>query len=748
MTEHRYLVFRFAGILVREREFCVVKDGEVLPVEPKAFRVLLFLLRNPLRLIKKDELLDAVWNDCSVSENSLTRSIALLRRLLGDHPREPRYIATVPTIGYRFLCQVEVIEEDYVDVGMVPPSRWDENAPILPSGRGAPANPAKQEDASSFNWKQPAPRRMLLAGSLAAAFLLLAAASILPFVIRSRSVSGHARPAPAAWPRMRTVPLTNLSGSVRDPALSPDGKEIAFTWNGESPAGGDLYVQMVGGQKPLRLTHSKSGFVCCADWSPDGGEIAFGRCDDTGGAVYVVPALGGTERRLTDVPCPFGDAGHPKWTSDAKSLLVVDRCAPSGPSGVVVFSLETGAKRCLSMPPPHGDPGDLFPSLSPDGKTVAFLRSTTVGARELYTVPIGGGEARQITQEGTAGFDLMWSSDGHRIVFHSSRSGLLRVWQVDAAGGAVRPETVYPGTGSLSRDGRRLAYIESPNILGRSLAIWKISLSSAGGRIVARQGVHIGDGGHTAPKQSPDGSQMVFESCRTGTCQIWRSDSDGGNPMQLTFFDSGFPGSPRWSPDGKWVVFDHHPDRHSQIYLIDSEGRNLHRLTSGNNVNVVPSWSRDGTGVYFASNRAGSWQVWKRDLMTGRETQVTRHGGFAAIESYDGKTLYYSRFDGTGIWNMPASGGEELRITDTLHIGYWGYFDVTEHGIYFLDADVAPRSSIMYYNFQSKLLKPVAALGEDPVPWSANLGSSRDGRTLFIAQGVQHNFITLAENFQ
>src|SRR3984893_9958071 len=88
-----------------------------MPGEPKAFRVLVFLLRNPHRLITKDELLDAVWNDCAVSENSLTRSIALLRRLLGDDTREPRYIATVPTVGYRFLCDVEVAEDGFPGVG-------------------------------------------------------------------------------------------------------------------------------------------------------------------------------------------------------------------------------------------------------------------------------------------------------------------------------------------------------------------------------------------------------------------------------------------------------------------------------------------------------------------------------------------------------------------------------------------------------------------------------------------------------
>src|SRR5271156_3209865 len=107
MTAGKAFVFRFEDVEGRERELTLIKAGEVLPVEPKAFRVLLFLLHNPQKLITKEELLDAVWADAAVSENSLTRSVALLRRLLGDDIHEPRYIATVATVGYRFLCPVE-----------------------------------------------------------------------------------------------------------------------------------------------------------------------------------------------------------------------------------------------------------------------------------------------------------------------------------------------------------------------------------------------------------------------------------------------------------------------------------------------------------------------------------------------------------------------------------------------------------------------------------------------------------------
>src|ERR1017187_10297823 len=111
MMANKSFVFRFSDVEVREREFSLTKAGEVLPVEPKAFRVLLALLRNPGKLIGKEELLNAVWGDAMVTDNSLARSVALLRRLLGDETRNPRYIETVATVGYRFVCPVEVMED-------------------------------------------------------------------------------------------------------------------------------------------------------------------------------------------------------------------------------------------------------------------------------------------------------------------------------------------------------------------------------------------------------------------------------------------------------------------------------------------------------------------------------------------------------------------------------------------------------------------------------------------------------------
>ena len=199
----------------------------------------------------------------------------------------------------------------------------------------------------------------VLVCGIAAGWVLVRSLSSRGMAVRTtKSGTGHS---PSAT--MRIVPLTSLPGIAWDPAFSPDAKQIAFFWNAENPVKSDLYVQLVGGDKPLRLTHTiSSGPSRSPAWSPDGREIAFARCDDNGGAIFVVPALGGAERKLTDVVCTLGDVGYPNWTSDGRSLVLSDRCVPDGSKGIVVFSLETGEKRCLAAPPP-GNVGDYDPTL-------------------------------------------------------------------------------------------------------------------------------------------------------------------------------------------------------------------------------------------------------------------------------------------------------------------------------------------------------------------------------------------------
>jgi TolB-like protein/DNA-binding winged helix-turn-helix (wHTH) protein/Flp pilus assembly protein TadD len=149
MMASRSFVFRFDDVEAREREFTLIKAGKVLTVEPKAFRALLFLLHNPQRLISKEELLNTVWGDAVVTEGSLTRCISLLRSLLGDDIRQPRYIATVATVGYRFVCKVEVSEDDSGNLEATGKPNDFAGPPKNPGAKETAANPPAQTDVGT-----------------------------------------------------------------------------------------------------------------------------------------------------------------------------------------------------------------------------------------------------------------------------------------------------------------------------------------------------------------------------------------------------------------------------------------------------------------------------------------------------------------------------------------------------------------------------------------------------------------------
>jgi Tol biopolymer transport system component/DNA-binding winged helix-turn-helix (wHTH) protein len=717
------------------------KRGYLVKLQPQQLAVLLLLAERAGQIVSREEIHQYIWgNDTFVDfERGINFSINQIRAALGDDADKPRYIETIPRRGYRFIATIESDEPQTADASA--------SETPMPRDRTSRASGDQVNASPDVNAAlTAAPARPLFAKGILIGLSLLAivAAGLLGYGVLSTRAK-HTLPK-SQFPNMRITQLTSLPGEYRDPTFSPDGKQIAFIWDGENRVRGDLYVQLVGGEKPLRLTHTSTGYVCCADWSPDGRQIVFGRCDDNGGGVYTIPALGGAERKITNVVCQYSEAGDPKWTGDGKSLVLADSCTPGAPPGIVVFSLQTGEKRCLHSPPANDDE-DGNPILSPDQTTVAFLRGAA-RIPDINTVAFSGGNLRELTKEeiNWTNFTLMWSPDGKYIAYENGD----RMARVPVSGGPIEFNPVYPRIGALSADRRRLAYVEPAAAWRSAPMVWRAKLANAGGKVVSQSRVLVSATGNSSAQLSPSQQQLVFESIRSGTGQIWKSNADGSDPLQLTFFEKGFPGTPRWSPDEKWIAFDYrNVTQRGQIYLIDSEGRNLRRLSSDDYVDIVPSWSRDGKAVYFASNRSGNWQVWRREISTGKETQITQHGGFAAFESYDAKTLYYSKFDRGGIWKMPVGGGQEVLVTGSLHLGYWGNFAVTDNSLYLVDADAKGGPALLYYNFQTRRLSPILTFEKNPVPWTPNLAASRDGRTLLYAQvEFENSSISMAENFQ
>jgi serine/threonine protein kinase len=541
----------------------------------------------------------------------------------------------------------------------------------------------------------------------------------------------------------KIVPFTSFPGSKSEPVFSPDGNAIAFAWTGEKDDNQDIYVKLIGAGTPLRLTtHPDADFSPA--WSPDGRFIAFFRQSPTGGAYYLVPSLGGAERKLADAytsQIVFGRLLD--WSPDGKFLVVGDQLSPNDSrSSIVLISIESGQKRTMPSP---SVPYLASPAFSPDGKNLAFVAGSGYFSHDIYVARVAGGEPRRLTFDNRGIQGLTWTSDSTEIIFSYNRGGLYGLWRVSVSGGAPEPlsavgeDSFQP---SISRQGNRLAYLRRRT----NINIWRTEGPSWAGAKGAPAKLISSTRSQSDLDISPNGQKIAFRSDRSGANEIWICDSSGSNPVQLTSLSASNSGTPRWSPDGQQIAFDSRKEGHSDIYVISAEGGSPRRLTTEPFENNVPSWSRDGRWIYFSSDRTGTMQLWKVRVQGGPAVQVTKEGGFAAFESPDDKFLYYVKAFAGPIWRMPIEGGKEIRILDQNI--RWSYWRVVEKGICFLDWGATPPE-IKLFDFDTRRLKRITTVDrEKGFVGGGGFAVSPGGKSVIFAR-IDHidSDIILVEDF-
>jgi Tol biopolymer transport system component/tRNA A-37 threonylcarbamoyl transferase component Bud32 len=539
-------------------------------------------------------------------------------------------------------------------------------------------------------------------------------------------------------PPNRVVTFFSSPFAQNNPRLSPDGNQIAFEWGGEKGDNTDIYVKQIGSEKPLRLT-TDPGLDITPAWSPDGRSIAFYRHTEREDGIYLVPALGGPERRLHTLSPGVADVLEScDWSPDGKYLAYVDRRPDQQAWSIFLLAVDKpGDIRALTAS--DGQTVDHDPRFSPDGQTVAFARGLGRGAG-IYVVSIAGGKPKRLTYEDAFAFRLTWTPDGAYIIFGSLALGYKSsLWKVRASGGQPEPLPVGQENAespSISRDGRRLVYTQKE---GRT-NIWRYEVPRTAGRNEPPTKFFSSTFSNADPQFSPDGKRIVFASNRSGSWEIWVCDSDGSNPTQLTLFEGPTVSRPRWSPDGRQIGFDAYLERQMAIYVVSVEGGQPRRLATDPSNESAPSWSRDGKWIYFSSDRTGASEVWKMPAEGGQAVQVTKKGGFTAFESPDGKTLYYE--GASGICKVPVKGGEETPVLNQSAPGDWIGWHVTAEGTYFLS------SVANAYEFSSFATHRVTQI---PMPEYApiSLAASPDGRwILYSAIDQITNKIMLVENFR
>jgi Tol biopolymer transport system component len=675
----------------------------------------------------------------------------------------PKSAKALPFPGERLDSWKEIARYLNRDVRTV--QRWEETGG-LPVHRRVPGrlrgNPVFAYKTELETWlrqtpppvveKEPAPsptatsaqKRRHVVWAAGVVVLLAAAGAGVWQLIRRQAPS----------PSLRVVHLTSYPGQERHPAFSPDGKQIAFAWNGPKYDNSDIYVRLLDSGEPVRLTTDPTTDGWPA-WSPDGRLIAFLRF--VRGTPYVdvmiVPALGGAERKILQFRCPVpSEPGFPglSWTPDGRWVITPHPAAPDAPAGLALASIETLEIRPLTRPR-AGTIGDCCPAISPDGRRLAFVRAEG-RSPNIYILPLGpdyqaSAEPRQLTSEPSGATNPMWTSDGREVLYLASRDGVRTLFRIPQDGSRTASPVGSVGTigvqWAISKRGDRLVYADA----GTNPEIWRIELP--GGNNLSH--VLPSSGADIAPEIAPDGKRIAFASDRARGWRVWVSGSDGANAFDIADAYGLYQGQARWSSDGSQIVFECRNESNDDICAIPAGGGVARRLTRHPATDRFPSWSRDGRWIYFSSDRSGSLQIWKAPA-DGTETgavQLTKGGGISPVESVDGATVYFGRQGAPGtVWKVPAGGGEETRVGNfTVNGRRYLNFAVGAQGIYYAStSDPIHWFELWRYRFSTGKSERIRRI--ETMFWQGLSVAPDDRWLLFVAAQDDHGDLQMVENFR
>ena len=520
-------IYEFGPFRLEPNERKLLRGNEIVELTPKAFDTLLILVRNSGHLLEKDELISRVWPETFVEEGSLSNNIFLLRKALGE---ETAFIETVPKRGYRFVAGVRQLPHAAPPPLEKPFEGQRELANEVSADRSlSPPVVA----AISANGRRLWPTRAAIAVVLVV--LVMGAALWL---------RDPARPAD----RSQWVPLTNLPDPVSQPALSPDGRMLAFVRSRSTFfALGEVYVKILPDGEPVQLTRDSLKKMSPV-FSPDGAHIAYTVVDpqfnwDT----WLVPVLGGEPQRF------LRNAADLTWTGPRQVLFSEIKDSPH--MGIV--SAEANRLGEHDVYVPSNDRGMAHRAqASPDGKWALLAELGGYGNWEpCRVVPIDGSSTgHQVgPSSGSCTFGA-WSPDSKWVYLTSKAGGLYHIWRQRFPDGVPQQLT----SGLTEEEG--IAMAPDGRSFVTAVALQNISVWVHDGR-GERQLSRL-EGNAAYAKFTPDGKKLCYrivqEVPRFGTVrdpgEVWVADLNSGLSEPLA---PGFqPHDYDISADGKQVVME------------------------------------------------------------------------------------------------------------------------------------------------------------------------------------------------
>lgn len=598
------------------------------------------------------------------------------------------------------------------------------------------------EELSTANRTSRAPQLAFLAAVLA-----LAIAGAWWFALRNDAGGRTLRVT-------RVTALAGLQGEEDDPALSPDRRSVAFSWNGAKHNNFDIYVMPVGGATPLRLTQDPAMDLSPA-WSPDGRQIAFLRLNTIlKGSLVIIPSAGGAEQVLRPISLreDVYRAMRPllTWTPDGRGIVYTTTDEETGRAGLYRADLQTPATHKL-LAAGEGALAVTSPAFTRDGKWIAYTEVYGPFQSRLFVRPLAadwrfsGPPTRVSGPNDVVIGSPAWSPAGKTLLYAQGPA----IWEWRRRG---PPEQIYVGVARLtgisaawgSSEQVRIAAANSPIRELYSVPLQPGGLAPSG----SPTAFAISAATQGNPRYSPDGRRIVYASDPGGALELWITGADGRNPSQLTHLNSTMIGYPRWSADGRRIAFHAWVGNRPQIFTTGVDSHlPAAQLTNAAFGGVSPSWSPDEKYIYF-SRIVGGDRMFRIPAEGGpMEDLFEASGGTVAP---DGRSIVYFKENRRGIFSRslagdPASNPEVKLVDDYKAPG--DDLNPFADGVYYISWNGdGHRRAVRFYNYALKTSVDVFEL-PGPVATPPDLAVSPDRRRLIYHQlsavGTQLSLIDL-----
>ena len=688
-------------------ERLLLRAGQVVPLTPKAFDLLVYLVERRGRLVEKSALMSALWPNTVVEEANVAYNISALRKVLGDDREDARFIETVPTRGYRFVARVAVSSTRPSDSSAIP----------------LPAVPGR------FRGSLSAYRIGL--GVAAAAMLVTV---VLLFAQRDATRTQAVGPENS---------LTRLTGNPADRPLesariSPDGQRLTY-----ADAAG-VHVRRVDGGDTHSIPDTRGMDVF--GWTPDSEHVKAGVCSEGRCTVWEVPITGGLR---TPTGATWSDNERADISANGSELLTVTETG------------EIAVTRLNGSTPRRVVGADGFGSvraaaLSIDGSTVFFTSSS--GTR-IESVAANGG-ATSLLHTLPKGWTVLSVgpvlADG-RLLFVAAQttspyrfaSSAQAIWQINtkASAGTSDAERVTEWRYELieqvsaSPDGKRIAFLSTE----QQWDVYTASFDPMTARLDTPTQLTRDDRNDTASAWMPDNATVLLFSSRNGSLDVFmqRFDSDIASPVVNGPGNQAFP---RVTSDGRWVLFadddaTNHPAGIARLPLTGGVPERVMPPIGG----IVHCAVRGGCVI--AERRGNELVVSSLDPLRGRGTELFRQHGDVpgASLSADGSKWAYIippgepgarqririvPFDNGNVSDIVVQNTERMLSLDWLPTGD-GFFssEVTYGGSFSVSTgQLAQRSKLLFIPMDGQtrtLWAPERLLVGMTIP-------SRDGRRVAI----------------